>query len=179
MIGTVSGVEGKAGRPRKGEVLQEELFRARGAARNVLISWKQTGLPGPIFQVEAFVGPNKATDNEGKARLNKWFPLMVVKRMNAKDWDLGILEIIMAWDDPVMMLKRLVRDNPAGWAEALHRYQAEACPEAMEDAIREALKDLDGKGPTYFQGTIDDPEKPVGLIGAFKVFSDNWRERPW
>lgn len=158
MTGETVEQENKGGSPTKDLNPREELIFARREARSVLRHWKALGRPGPIVPAKDFVRlkgeTGKGTNSTGKTALNIWFPIVGNKRANAKDWNLVLLESILRFDDPVLMLAELVQVDRA-WLVSLEEYEsAKTYGETVEDAIRTAYLNALGRWP--YEGTEAD-----------------------
>jgi len=115
---------------------REELFKARAMAREVL---EKYGDQGTIFRTDVVL-KNRMSD-EARTRLEDQFPLIVSKDGRKHRWDLSVLGSILAWDDPVMMLKPLATSDPAWWG-VFEKVQAKACTSDEEEVIRTAFDRL-------------------------------------
>jgi len=148
----------KPGRPRADIDLAQELFEARRAARLAL----RVGAGGPVEVKQASFGLLSRMSNDDQARLNRWFPLM--KRGDGQNvWDLNILESILRWDDPVVMLKTLAADDPGAWAAVFREAEKTPCSKDLEDIIRIAFDKVRRR-------FVHIPDR---LAQDFQVFSEN------
>lgn len=124
-------VRNKGGKTRKDTYRRKELWEARQAARLALQLWEEKGRPEEVVPVSF----HKALDTTDQARLTKWFPL-IVKKGRPYKWRLGVLLKIMAWDDPVLMLKELAGESWETWGKALKDAEVDPSTEAQEEVIR-------------------------------------------
>jgi len=87
-----------------------------------------------------------------------------MKRSNGKNvWDLNILESILQWDDPVVMLKTLAADDPQAWVTVFLEAEKSPCSKDMEDTIRIAFDKVRKR-------FVHIPDR---LAQDFQVFSEN------
>jgi hypothetical protein len=106
--------------------------------------------------------------DEARTRLEDQFPLIVSKEGRKHRWDLSVLASILAWDDPVMMLKPLATSDPAWWG-IFEKVQGKACTSDEEEVIRRAFDAFRMSGPTL----IGDPL----ITRDFPRFSENSQKR--
>ena len=157
----------KGGRPRKGKDLRREVWLARHSARSVLHALQKPG-PHPAVMSQQELGRFAQLGKEELARMAEWFPAAVDTSAKAHYWDLGILHSILIWDDPVVMLQRLLPADQQWWS-ALKDAENEPCSFAQEEAIRNAAHLLRLAGPTV-------PDDPMVLV-HFKRFQENTLQR--
>ena len=141
---------------------REELFKARAMAREVLEKYGNTGT---IFRTDVVL--KKRMSDEARTRLEDQFPLIVSKEGRKHRWNLSVLASILAWDDPVVMLKPLATSDPAWWG-IFEKVQGGACTSDEEEVIRRAF-DAFRMFPTV-------PGDPL-VTRDFPLFSENSQKR--
>lgn len=156
-----------AGRPRKGLDLRKELWEARHDARRAVSCFRDDDTRNlEIPQLE--LGCRCQLNTDELARLCKYFPTSFRISGQSYLWDISLLRSILYWDDPVIMLSRLVAEKPEWW-DALKDAEEHPCSSTQEEAVRNAAMAQLRSGPTV-------PEDPR-LIIHFRRFSENASQR--
>ena len=128
----------RRGRPRVSDYLRKELWEARRAARDAYAVWREAGMPEVVSQKQFSLEARLLIEDQ--ARLNKWFPLILVSK-KPHQWDLSVLRPILRWDDPVVMLQEMIGNDPGsiGWWSVLRDVEENPCSQIQEETIRSAF----------------------------------------
>ena len=140
----------KGGRPRISDYLRKELWEARRVAREAYGTWKEIGMPDRVSQKQFSLQPRILLEDQ--ARLNKWFPLILVSK-KPHQWNLSVLGPIMRWDDPVVMLKEMIGGDPAAmaWWSVLKDVEENVYTQTQEETIRDAFRSARGGDIALFE----------------------------
>ena len=136
----------RAPRPKELD-LRKSLFLARRHARDLVELWKKLGAePKPVKALTFAV--RAGLDKDDKARLTVWFPLVVSKVGKSFLYDLEVLQSILNWDDPLMMLPELVLEDRTWWTVLLAAQKAPST-KIEEETIRRAFDEKMGFASLY------------------------------
>jgi len=128
----------KRGRPRVSDYLRKELWEARRVAREAYKTWEKNGAPERVSQKQFSLDARILIEDQ--ARLNKWFPMILVSK-KPHQWNLSLLGPILRRDDPVVMIMEMISVDPVNeirWWKILEDVELQSYTQMQEEFIREA-----------------------------------------